>query len=122
MRATIILDGGTREQVTGRTVESIARTRFGRRATVRRRHDDLIDPPTTTWTVMEWVDAANAHSTLGRIVTDNPEPPKRGRGRPRVSDVRIVISIPSVLLAEIDAAAQAAGRSRAEEIRQRCAR
>lgn len=51
-----------------------------------------------------------------------PPTPKRGRGQPRFVDTRITIGLPGDLLADIDAAAQAAGTTRAQEIRRRLAR
>ena len=69
---------------------------------------------------MEWVDAVNAHSVLGRIITDNAETPKRGRGRPRTVERRLPIGFPADLLAELESAAEAAGTTITAEVIRRC--
>ena len=118
MRAVIVYDGGGREDVTGRTVESIARTHFGKNATVRPIHSDLFNPPTTTWTVMEWKAQVNSYSVLGRIVTSNRGPGRPAKTSEGTSNV-LVRRLPADVKAEIEAAAQAAGRTLSEEIAMR---
>jgi hypothetical protein len=49
-----------------------------------------------------------------------PEPPKRGRGRPRTVERRIPIGFPPDLLAEIEAAATTAGTTITAEVIRRC--
>lgn len=120
MRATIVLDGGGRFQVSGRSVETIARTQFGKRATVRPVHDDLLNPPTFTWTVVEWRPKVDAYMTLGRIVVDNADAPRRAPGRPRMVERRIPIGFPADVLADVEAAAKAAGSSISAEVIRRC--
>lgn len=120
MRATIVLDGGHRFRVTGKAVESIARTQFGKRAVVTPVHDDLINPPTMTWTVMEWKPKCSAYAVLGRIVVDNLDAPRRAPGRPRTVERRIPIGFPADVLADVEAAAEAAGTSISAEVVRRC--
>lgn len=44
---------------------------------------------------------------------------KRGRGRPRTTDARVVIGLPADLLANIDREAEERGTTRAQEMRRR---
>lgn len=118
MRAQIARDGHDRQDVTGRTVDSIARTHFGKNAVVRPVHDDLVDPPTTTWTVIEWwpEDAGgNTYSVLGRIITTN-----RGRGRPSTHPVprteKVLLRLTPAEKRQLASMAQSSGRSVNDEI------
>lgn len=121
MKARILRGGpdGTDLDVTGRTIESIARTRYGRDVQVRQEHSDLTDPGVIRWTVTRWVEAANAHSVLGTIVT---WPTRPGPGRPPKHDeptVRFPLRLPKSVHAEVTATAATSGRSVNDEITRR---
>jgi Arc-like DNA binding domain len=116
MRARILLPGGDYKDVTGRTAESIARTHYGRDAQVRQEHSDLINPSGTRWTVTRWVEAVNAHSVIGTIIT---WPTRPGPGRPQKHGepmVRVPLRLPESVHAEVAATATEAGRSVNDEL------
>ena len=121
MRARIIVRGQT-EDVTGRTVESIARTHFGRDAEVIPEHSELFDPPTTTWTVVSPAPhPGSGRPVHGRIVTDNRGPGRPVKPRAGTADV-LIRRMPLALKAEIESSARGAGRSLSEEIINRLCR
>lgn len=115
MRARIIVRGKVTE-VTGRSVESIARTHFGRDAEVTRDHSELHDPPTTTWTVSTPAQyPGGGRPVHGRIVTDNRGPGRPAKPREGTADV-LVRRMPATLKADLEMAAKSAGRSLSDEI------
>jgi hypothetical protein len=111
-----ILDGGEPRDVRGRSLESIARTHFGRDAEVRCEHSDAVEPGVVRWTVLRPTLGGSAYTIIGRIVTH----PDRSPGRPAkptegTSNV-LVRRLPDDLKAELEQAARTAGRSLGEEI------
>ena len=55
-------------EVRGKSVESIARTHFGRRVEVQREHDDAWKPTVIRYTVLRYDKRLNANHVLGIIV------------------------------------------------------